>query len=144
MTRPKKVAPVANASSVANADRGEHELTLAGRTYLLRPSYTAIKAIETQTGASIVVLARRGNLGDLMLEQVGIIASEMIRAGAKSEMTRNVSAERIAELCYEEGLPHVTARLTLALIDAATGGRTASGEAKAAEAVNPEAPATAA
>ena len=123
--------PLPGAGEDANEDRGEHEITLAGTSYKLRPSFHAMRAIEKKTGKSLVMLARAGNLGDLSLDDTGIVAAELIRAGADDELTRKVSAERIGELCYEEGLPNVVAKLTLCLVDAATGGRTAAGEAKA-------------
>ncbi|WP_230630699.1 gene transfer agent family protein [Sphingomonas sp. Leaf37] len=120
----------------ANAERGEHELTLAGTLYRLRPSHSALKAIEKKTERATLSLVRLGNTGDLTLGQMGIIAAELIRAGADRDdrFTRNISAERIEELIFEEGLPHATSRLTLCLLDAATGGRDASGDVKAAEA----------
>jgi hypothetical protein len=113
-------------------DRGEHELTLGGVTYCLRPSHPALKAIEKKTGRSNLALVRLGNVGDLTNEQMGIIAAELIRAGAQDAMTRAVSAERVGELIFEEGAATAGMRLTLCLLDAAAGGRTASGEAKAA------------
>jgi hypothetical protein len=127
--KPGKAAGLSG--TTANPERGEHAITLAGKTYVLRPSFTAVRAIEAETGKSLITLSRLGNLGDLSLDQVGIVASHLIRAGATDELDKMVSAERIAELAYEEGLPHVMARLTLLLVDAATGGRTATGEAKA-------------
>lgn len=116
--------------SDANPERGEHELTLDGRTFKLRPSYAAIVQIEKKTGYSLLALVKRGSAADISAEQVGIIAAELIRAGATDDMTRRVNADRIAEMAFEEGLPPVIARLTLCLVDAATGGRTAAGEAK--------------
>jgi hypothetical protein len=115
----------------ANPARGEHELTLEGVPYRLRPSHDALSAIEQKTGRSMLALVRLGDTGDLSIAQLGIIAAELIRAGAKDDLTRNVGAQRIGELIFEEGVPHVTARLTLCLLDAVTGGRTAKGEAKA-------------
>lgn len=145
--RPRATAPAApvdvapadvptEEQPTANAERGEHELTLAGITYRLRPSHGALKTIETKIGRATLSLIRLGNASDLTLSQLGVIAAEFIRVGANPDdrFTRNISAERIEELIFEEGLPHATARLTLCLLDAATGGRTASGEAKAAEA----------
>jgi hypothetical protein len=84
---------------------------------------------------------RRGNVGELTLEQLGIVGAELIRAGAEPDdsMTRSFDAERIGELIFEEGLPQAQSRLTLCLLDAATGGRTASGEAKAAPATKAKA-----
>lgn len=117
---------------VANAERGEHSLPLAGVTYLLRPSHAALVAIEEKTRQSTLALVRMGNAGDLTVTQLGTIAAELIRAGATDAMTRAVHADRIGQLIFEEGLPAAVSRLTLCLLDAATGGRTVSGEAKAA------------
>jgi hypothetical protein len=118
----------------ANADRGEHELTLAGVTYRLRPSHAALRAIETKTERSLLALLRMSSVGDLTLDQVGEVASELIRAGADEAdlITRHVGAKRISELCLEEGLPRIMARLSICLADAASGGRDAEGNAKAA------------
>jgi hypothetical protein len=127
----------------ANPERGEHDLALPGRTYLLRPSHAALKAIERETDRSVLELVRLGNAGALRMSQLGIIAAELIRAGADEadDMTRSVDAERIEELIFENegpdgvgGLPYAQSRLTLCLLDGATGGRTVSGEAKAAPA----------
>lgn len=132
MTKPrKKPAPAGRA---ANPVRGEHEIVLAGTTYLLRPSYAAQVAIEAKTGKSYAQLAQAGQTGGLFAGDAAIALAELINAGAGNNPLKMVSAERIGELIYEEGLPTVAARLTMALIDALTGGRTASGEAKAAAA----------
>lgn len=132
MTRAGK--PRIPSPATANAERGEHELQLAGVTYRLRPSHTAMVALEKRTEKSTLALIRLGNAGELSLAHLGVIAAELIRAGAQDDIGRHVDAERIGELIYEEGLPQVTSRLTLCLLDAATGGRTASGEAKGAAA----------
>lgn len=118
----------------AIAERGEHELTLAGVTYRLRPSHAATRAIEGKTGLAILPLARLGARAELSSVQLGIIAAELIRAGAEDEMTKRVHAERIEELIFEEAIYVAQGTLSTCLIDAATGGRTASGEAKAATA----------
>jgi len=127
-------AAVASAAPIAIEERGEHELTLAGIKYLLRPSHAALRTIENKLGCSQLKLIQRGNSHDLLVDELGVIAAELIKAGAKDELTQRVSAERIGELIQEEGLLPIVARLTLCLLDAATGGRTASGEAKAATA----------
>jgi hypothetical protein len=115
-------------------ERGEHELTLAGVTYRLRPSHAATRAIEAKTGVAILPLARLGARAELSSLQLGIIAAELIKAGAEDEMTRRVNAERIEELIFEEAIYVAQGTLSACLVDAATGGRTASGEAKAAAA----------
>ncbi len=130
----------------ANEERGEHELTLAGKAYVLRPSITALKAIERETGEPLLGLVRRGNTGSLTLDQLGIVAAELIRAGAAADdsLTRAVDSDRIAELIFEEGQTPVQSVLTLCLLDAVMGGRSASGEAKAAPAKTAGKPAGAA
>lgn len=123
----------------ANKARGEFQLTLGGKTYRLRPSHEAIVAIEEET-RPLLVLVRLANAGDLGNKQMGIIAAELIRAGAdeKDTLTRAVHSEPIGRLIYEEGVGRVLPILTLCLLEAATGGRLASGEAKAAPAETTE------
>lgn len=122
----------------ANAQRGEHEISLGGKTYRLRPSHSALQAIEAETGRATLALVRLGNVGELSLKQLGIVGAELIRAGADPDdsFTQAVDADRIEELIFEgeNGLPEAQSRFTLCLLDAATGGRTASGEVKAAPA----------
>jgi len=130
----RKPAPKPKGPSVGNKTRGEDDLVLDGATYLLRPGHTALKLIEQQTGHGVLALVQLANMGELTIEMLGIIAAEMIRAGAKDEATRHVSAERIEELIMEAGIPHAAAKLVVLLTDAATGGRTASGERKATSA----------
>lgn len=120
--------------AAAIAERGEHMLDLAGVSYRLRPSHQAMRAIEAKTERSSLELVRMGNVGALSLDLLGAIAAELIRAGAEDEMGRAVHADRIGELIYEQGVAGVTFRLTAVLADAVSGGRKASGEAKAAAA----------
>ncbi len=134
MAAPKKAAELPKDQPGAIDERGEHELRLAGVTYRLRPSHAALRSIEKKTDRSVLRLVQLGRACDLTLEQLGIIGCELIRAGAEDELTRRVDAERIGELIQEEGVMGPTARFTLCLYDAATGGRTATGEAKAAAA----------
>lgn len=122
--------------ATANPDRGEHELALDGVDYVLRPSHQAIRAIERVTERSLLDLTRLGNVGGLTVDECAAIAVELIRAGAgkDDQATSNVGVARVGELIFEAGLHKAMARLTLCLIDAASGGRTASGEAKPAPA----------
>ena len=124
----------------ANKERGEDELVLAGKAYRLRPSHTALSTIELATGKSLIELVRAGNAGAIKLAELGVVGGELIRAGAAEDdsMARSVSDERISELILEEGLAPATSILTLLLLSAATGGRTASGEVKAAPAKKTE------
>ncbi len=128
---------------IANEVLGEHELTLAGVTYLLRPTYSAQMKIEAATGKSYAELVRAGAAGALHISQSRVIAAEMIREGATDPLVKKVSTERIGELIYEEGQPQVASRLTLAMLDALRGGRTVTGEAIAVPEVSEETAGTA-
>lgn len=117
----------------ANAERGEYALTLAGTRYVLRPSYAAIREIEEKTGKPLFQLAFAASGVSLRLEDAGIIAATLIRAGAgegASLSARGASAERIGELIYEEGAPEAQGVIADVLKAALSGGVTASGEAK--------------
>lgn len=124
--------------AAANKIRGEHSLKLGGRTFVLRPSHAAIVAIEDETDLGLLEIISAAARGGLRQRHMGIIAAELIRAGAKSESDKHVDAERIGEMIYEAGTGKALATLQLCLVDAATGGRTASGEAKAAAAATEE------
>ncbi len=123
----------ARPAAKSNAARGEFELTLAGKTYCLRPSYGAQVAIEEALDQSMIELLRRANACALQLSELGVVVAAYIRAGAAEDdkMTRAVNDDRIAELIYEEGVTAVYPVLTLLLAAAVSGGRTSSGEAKA-------------
>jgi len=135
----KRQTAAGAAAPAANRIRGEHELALGAKTYRLRPSFAAMIAIEEKTGRTCLELVRMGNAGAIPLGMAGTIAAELIRAGAdaKDALTQKVAGEKIAELIFEQGLPGAIARLTLCLADAVTGGRTASGEAKAVATTSP-------
>jgi hypothetical protein len=124
---------VTRAGAAATAARGEHTLSLGGASYVLRPSYAATAAIEDELGQSALELLRRANAGALGYADLGSICAEYIRAGAPEtdRLARGVAADRIAELIFEEGITSVLIAVTLVLADAISGGRTASGEAKA-------------
>jgi hypothetical protein len=115
----------------ANANRGEHSLTLGGKTYRLRPSYTAITAIEDELGRSSIELLRAANACALGFAELGTIVAELVKAGAADEFDRHASAERMGELIFEEGMTAAQVVVTVVLASAVSGGRTASGEAKA-------------
>jgi hypothetical protein len=119
-------------SVTANRARGEHEITLAGVTYLLRPTFAACNSIEEQLGLSLIEICRKTNLCSLGYADIGIVLREFIVAGASDEMTRTFSAERLAELVFEEGSAGAFARLTLILADVIGGGRDADGNPRAA------------
>lgn len=120
--------------------RGEITIELEGQEYILRPSFEAIESIEEATGQTLFDLAGDATQGKLSFKVMGIIVAAMMRAYGKSHPEdplfttyRSSKPERLSELIYEFGGPRVTARITVLLVGALTGGYTASGEAKAVE-----------
>jgi hypothetical protein len=123
----------------ANKDRGEVELILDGTPYVLRPSYEAIAAFEADTGRGLLELAKLADAGTLTSSEVAAIAVRSIQAhgrATKDAMLTGVNARKIGELIVETpgGMMLAMRTLALMLFRAATGGYTASGEAKAAAA----------
>jgi len=114
-------------------------LSLSGKKYRLRPSHAVIAQIEVEADRSILQLAVMAAARQLKLGDLQTIVTLLIRAGAESDSTdRHVDADRIGELIFEEGALSVQEALSDCLREAATGGRTASGEAKAAPAAKKE------
>lgn len=120
----------------ANKTRGEVSLELEGAEYVLRPSYEAISAFETQTNRSLIDLARAANDGELKLSESAIIVTECIKAHGRAiddKAMAAFNAARVGELILQAdgGLLIAMKRLVLLLFMAATGGYTGSGEVKA-------------
>ena len=118
--------------------QGEITVPLEGVEYVLRPSYSAIMAIERQTGRSLFDLAGEATSGRMSIADMGVICAEMMHAFGRqnpddSNITtyRGAKPEKIAELIYEAGGPRVSARIAVLLMGALTGGYTASGKMKA-------------
>ncbi|HEX2594805.1 MAG TPA: GTA-gp10 family protein [Rhizomicrobium sp.] len=130
MTRVAKKTAGAAPSRSANRTRGEYTLTLGGRPYLLRPSFSAQVAIETALDKSYFELAAAAQVAALRIDHASVIVTELVNAGAEDPMDK-ISAERAGEMIYEAGMPSIAPVLAVLLIDALSGGRTASGEAKA-------------
>lgn len=120
----------------ANKTRGEVSLELEGQEYVLRPSYEAISAFETQTNRSLIDLARAAGDGELKLSESAIIVTECIKAHGRAiddKAMAAFNAARVGELILQAdgGLLIAMKRLELLLFMAATGGYTGSGEVKA-------------
>ena len=119
---------------MANDLRGEDEIVLDGATFGMRPTYEAIVAVETATGASIGTMAMAGANMRLPLGWVAIIVTEFVRAWGKAngnQAAANLAVDRVGGLIMDSGI--VAAQLTVAKIlnGAVTGGDTSTGEAKA-------------
>lgn len=142
----------------ANEIRGEVDLVLEGQRFVLRPSYTAIVAMEKKTGAPLMQLAQLAEAGALSQEAQAIVVTELVRAWGRelvdgeyasaaekaiASSARGANADTIGELLYPVGVMAVQPRLAIVLGLALTGGCLPSGETKAAETTIPEIPAVA-
>ena len=119
---------------MVNDLRGEDEIVLDGATFGMRPTYEAIVAVETATGASIGTMAMAGANMRLPLGWVAIIVTEFVRAWGKAngnQVAANLAVDRVGGLIMDSGI--VVAQLTVAKIlnGAVTGAYTSTGEAKA-------------
>lgn len=115
--------------------QGQMLVPLGGAEYLLRPAYTAIRAIETKLRRTVLVLSGEAMHGELSTDDLAVIVSEMMLAEGRHNKDagaayKGAKAERIAELIYEEGAPRILARVAIVLLGAATGGYTAKGEVR--------------
>lgn len=139
----------------ANELRGEVDLVLDGQRFVLRPSYTAIVAMEKKTGFALLQLVQLAEQGALPQEAQAIVVTELVRAWGREQVlgeyataaekamatsARAADQDTIAELLYPVGVMAVQPRVAIVLGLAATGGCLPSGEVKAAGKTTPEIP----
>lgn len=129
--------PLVEAGAAAVGAQGEIVLRLKGVAYVLRPSFAAIGAIETETGRTLFDLAAAAERCQLTLVQAGVVAAHCIRAHAAGEggnpLHREVKPETLAGMIYaEDGGVLLATRVALhpLLFGALTGAFTALGEPK--------------
>ncbi|WP_267388674.1 hypothetical protein [Sphingomonas sp. GC_Shp_3] len=130
----------------ANALRGEVILVLEGQSFVLRPSYTAIIAMEQKTGLPLINIAQLAEQAALTLEAQAIVVTELVRAwgreaqvdeyasaGEKATLTaaKHASVDSIGALLFDVGGMAVQPRIAIVLGRALTGGCLPSGEPKA-------------
>jgi Phage tail tube protein, GTA-gp10 len=127
-------------AKTANPERGEVALTLDGRGFVLRPSLTAVQAIEQQAGCGLLKLFERLRAGELTTQQLAIILCEGLRAGGEGATLPKVAEMLYAARPYSSA---VSIPVLHFLVNALSGGRqpkdesagdSATGEAGAAEA----------
>ena len=102
--------------SQANAQRGEVEIALGGRRYVMRPSFAAIAEIETRTGQGVIGLARRLASGDIRVSDVAAIVTAGLRAAGEP-----AKLEMVGEMVLEEGLASLAPSLGAFLSAAISG-----------------------
>ncbi|MDF0489209.1 hypothetical protein PX554_13795 [Sphingomonas sp. H39-1-10] len=139
----------------ANAVRGEVDLVLEGQRFVLRPSYTAIVAMEKKTGLPLIQLAQLAEQCCLSQDAQAIVVTELVRAWGRALIideyatgadkaiatsAKGANADTIAELLYPVGVMAVQPRLAIVLGLALTGGCLPSGELKATGMMTTEIP----
>ena len=104
----------AESGAVANRHRGDVEIELAGRRFLLRPTFAAIAEIEERSGQGLIALARRLAAGDIRITDVATIVTAGLRAAGEP-----AKRETVGEMVLDSGLgalaPAVGAFLRVAI-----------------------------
>lgn len=100
--------------SVSSSARGEVRVALAGRDFVLRPSFAALSETETMAGCGLVALARRFIDGSYGLRDVVAVLLPALKAGG------DVPSGDVGDLVLERGLLSV-APACAALLAAALG-----------------------
>jgi hypothetical protein len=93
----------------ANPARGEARLTIAGETFLLRPSFAALVAAEEELGP-LFALVERAAAGGLRLGEIAALFWHCLVSRPES-----CTRERIGEALAEQGLAKATPVLRLLL-----------------------------
>lgn len=116
--------------SDANPERGEVPILLGGKSYPMRPSYAAIKAIELALGPVVALATKLAHpLERLSVDALSIIVTEAIRAAGKDRDDKVLQAftpEKVAELIFDQGILSAIEPVEVLLVNMITGG----GEAK--------------
>ncbi|UAK23671.1 GTA-gp10 family protein [Sphingomonas nostoxanthinifaciens] len=117
-----------------NKVKGEFAIALDGADHIMRPSYEAIVAIETETGKSVIALANDATNAALTVREMATIAGECVREYGRQESDashQNVNDAAVQRCIVEMGPLHALSPIQDMLIKAATGGITATGKPKA-------------
>lgn len=112
--------------SEVNPERGEVPILLGDRTFPMRPSYTAMQAIEKAHGPLLALTTRLGSpVHRLDIDEMSTIVTECIRAAGKDRgdaMLQAIQKPKIAELIFDQGIVSVVGSLEVLLINMITGG----------------------
>ena len=105
--------------------------------YVLRPSFTAIRNAEQETGLTLFELASQAANACMSITNLGIVVAAMMRAYGQANPEDplrssyvGAKAETLAPMIFEAGVPRIMGRVAIILAQAITGGYTASGELK--------------
>ena len=120
---------------MANEERGEFEIELAGIKYGMRPTFEAIQAFEGVDGLQLTQMAVAASRGGLSVRACAIVVAECVRAWGKAEnvtAARAFQADAVGPMLVTEGIVDTQTVLADMLFLAATGGLTVEGKRKAA------------
>lgn len=113
----------------ANRHRGEVEIELLGRKYLMRPTWQALAEIERETGKELFTLARQFLENEFGFRDV----TAVITAGLKA-VGEPATFEKVADLVFRTGFQNCCGPAASLLIGALRGDEEDEpGEAPAAE-----------
>ena len=111
--------------SEANAHRGEVEIDLgAAGTFVLRPDFEAVAAIDEQLGGVVAVAEKAfREPASLTIAQMAAIVSEGMKGQARKEgRTAAANPEKVARMLFDAGLPNAIGPCIAFLGNAITGG----------------------
>jgi hypothetical protein len=130
----------------ANKTRGESGIVLDGVSYVLRPSFEALEAIEDETGKGLGRLLAEATRGDLTVKATATVITECIRAQGRAtgdDGMAKVNTDKIGKLMMTMDGGYVAALgIIIDLISTAlTGGYSVEGEVVAPTGTAKKAPA---
>jgi hypothetical protein len=119
---------------MANVHRGEVKVRLAGKDYVMAPTWEAITEIEQLTGRGVVELANRVMQHRYGAQEVAAIVFAGIKSGG-NEFVAKPTFEGTGRMIMADGVANFAAPVTMFLANALSGGETPKpGEAGAAAA----------
>ena len=108
-----------------NPHRGEVEIQLGGKTYVMRPTFEAIVEAETRTGLGLVTMASKAAVADLSLSHFTWIIVSGLKASGE-----DATYKTVGPMVFEAGIESVHQPVVDYLTNALNGGKP-MGEAKA-------------
>ena len=102
----------------ANPHRGEVEIELDGKRFVMRPTFQAIAEIEQQTGTGLIALLHRMTDGGLRVSDLAVIVAAGLRAAGEP-----ASRDKVGSLLLQDGLEKTLAPASQFLMNAVTGGK---------------------
>lgn len=112
--------------AAANKHRGEVEIELGGKTYVIRPTFQCMCEIEAGTGKGVMALAIAWAARNFGIADAAVI----VTAGMKAAGEEGATLQKVGDMIFEVGLANVTAPIAK-FLEMALGGPT-KGNAKAA------------